>query len=560
MFLLAEILIAVGSISILLLANFLRKLAAHRRRFKDLPKPPHSFLFGHILLFIRANKKFSKETHSKIPLNVVVADIQKNYQLPDLFVFDLWPLVDPWLMTGDRKVANQFLNDYRRHPMVLDAALQPLSGGKRGLVSHDSAEWHDARSVIRTVFSVNNVQRYIPSMARYSKQFCDSLLKRAAEGSSFPMIEPVENWGADLTFCFLLGEDTGVQMGGRGVETNLQVQALISQADHLFSVNLWKNYQQKRKRDQCLVSVRNLIETALKDALKREQPMTDDFLCLTDSLAMKYKEEFPDRTEWDEDTLIQHLDTLATLFLAADVSSMVLTYIFCHIAQDPEVATQLREEHDAVFPGDGNATLRALSENPSKIKELHYTTAVIKESMRLRPPGTAGTKAPNGQTTTHNGTEFNLDGFYVHLNPLPHSLLPIALTRPAYGEPLLSPSKPLLCPIPRDIRPFSLAPTAQHRVGNPLFSPYSLQISLTPHRLADSWRPFQRGQHSCMGENMMMPGLILALLLTVRDIDITLAYEEDDVDLGPELGGKAYMAGNFAAKPARGLPVVVTAR
>jgi hypothetical protein len=75
--------------------------------------------------------------------------------------------------------------------------------------------------------------------------------------------------------------------------------------------------------------------------------------------------------------------------------------------------------------------------------------------------------------------------------------------------------------------------------------------------LADAWRPFQRGQHSCMGENMMMPGLVTALLLTVRDIDVALAYDYGDVSLSQELGGLSYMEGNFAAKPAEGLPVTV---
>jgi cytochrome P450 len=77
--------------------------------------------------------------------------------------------------------------------------------------------------------------------------------------------------------------------------------------------------------------------------------------------------------------------------------------------------------------------------------------------------------------------------------------------------------------------------------------------------LADSWRPFQRGQHSCMGENMMMPGLVIALLLTIRDVDVALAYDPSDVCLSPELGGVTYMEGNFAAKPAKGLPVTIKA-
>jgi hypothetical protein len=60
------------------------------------------------------------------------------------------------------------------------------------------------------------------------------------------------------------------------------------------------------------------------------------------------------------------------------------------------VAAELRKEHNVVFPGDTHATLEAIRQNPGKIKELPYTIAVIKESMRLRPPGLSATTAPNG--------------------------------------------------------------------------------------------------------------------------------------------------------------------
>jgi hypothetical protein len=257
---------------------------------------------------------------------VAINRIQAQYELPDVWYLDLWPLANPFIVSGDLAVSNQFLNDYTRHPMVLKVALQPLAGGTRGLVSPDVSEWHNSRTTIRTVFSVTNVQRFVPAMASYSMELRDTLLKRATTGNPFPMIEPIEKWGADLTFCYLLGEDTGVQSGGWGAEANRQVQALVAQADHPFSINPWTLYQQKKARALCQDRVRQMIAKALIDALQRNTPVAQDkFLSLIDSLAMKYREEYPGRKEWDADTLIQHLDTLATLFLAADVSSMVLT-------------------------------------------------------------------------------------------------------------------------------------------------------------------------------------------------------------------------------------------
>jgi hypothetical protein len=238
----------------------------------------------------------------------------------------MWPLSPSFLVTGDLAVTNTFLNDYTRHPLVLKHALQPLVGGERGLVSNEVSEWHDSRNVIRTVFSVNNVRRFVPDMAQYSMQLRAALLNRATTGRRFPMIEPIEKWGADLTFCFLLGEDTAVQKGGRGAKANAQVQALVEHADAQFALNPWTTYQRKKVRTRAQEHIRKLIRKALNDALQRNQPASQNqYLSLVDSLATKYKEEYPERTQWDDDTLTQHIDTMATLFLAADVSSMVLT-------------------------------------------------------------------------------------------------------------------------------------------------------------------------------------------------------------------------------------------
>ncbi|KAG6005354.1 hypothetical protein E4U21_000205 [Claviceps maximensis] len=505
----------VGSVLILIVSNLLWKLRAHRQRFRSLPKPPHSFFFGHIGLFSKASKQFP----GRPPIGAIFSLIQDQYNLPDVFYIDLWPFLrEPFLVTCNTAIADRFLNEYTRHPIMLASGLQPLVGGSRGLVSPNTSEWHDSRNSMRAAFSVNNVMRFIPDMAEYSMLLRQELRRQAASHRRFPLIESVQKWGADLTFRFLVGDDTAVQLGGWGSAVNADVQTIIEQADDHMTWNPRTQRQRRKVREGCQERVRGVIQTALIDALKQDgSSAKNKFLPLLDVLAARYRQDNPDKTDWDSDTLIQHVDTIMTLFLAADVSSM---YIYSHIAQNPAVAAELRKEHNAVFPHDMAGTYEDLCQNPSKVRQLPYTTAVIKESMRLRPPGVSATVAPKGHTIQYEGVEHNLEGSMLYAN--------IARTQ----------SNQDYAPDPFTFDPNRWLP-----------SPSAA--------LANSWRPFQRGQHSCMGENMMMPGLAIALVLTVREMDFSLAYDASHVALSPKFGGLAYMDGQFAAKPAGGLPVTV---
>ncbi len=53
----------------------------------------------------------------------------------------------------------------------------------------------------------------------------------------------------------------------------------------------------------------------------------------------------------------------------------------------PGALERLREEHDRVFHRDMALTLEILRESPHKVNQLEYTTAVIKETLRMFPIG-----------------------------------------------------------------------------------------------------------------------------------------------------------------------------
>lgn len=71
-------------------------------------------------------------------------------------------------------------------------------------------------------------------------------------------------------------------------------------------------------------------------------------------------------------------------------------YVFLMISLHPEVLQRLRDEHDRVFGSGLEETLSLLNSTPSKTSELEYTSAVIKETLRLFPIGFNPREAPAG--------------------------------------------------------------------------------------------------------------------------------------------------------------------
>jgi cytochrome P450 len=57
------------------------------------------------------------------------------------------------------------------------------------------------------------------------------------------------------------------------------------------------------------------------------------------------------------------------------------------LSKSPKVLAKLREEHTCIFHSSFVKTIEMVEAKPSKLDELDYTTAVIRETLRLFPIG-----------------------------------------------------------------------------------------------------------------------------------------------------------------------------
>lgn len=228
------------------------------------------------------------------------------------------------------------------------------------------------------------------------------------------------------------------------------------------------------------------------------------------------------------------------LIAGHDTTTSILVYAYHILHKHPEAMARMREEHTRVFGPDLSRTSSILREKSSTLNNIPYTLGVIKETMRMFPPGGAFRA---GSADVHlldrNGTQYPTDGCHVSV--------------------------------------------AHHTIH---YSPnvYSDPEMFKPERWLDSgvekggWRPFERGPRNCMGQDVAMLQLKVVLVLTARKFNITPAYEEwDELEVTKRSGGnnlsiakligskkrsekrdvngdRAYQAENGGARPALGYP------
>jgi cytochrome P450 len=69
--------------------------------------------------------------------------------------------------------------------------------------------------------------------------------------------------------------------------------------------------------------------------------------------------------------------------------------MFMLLSKNPQVLQKLRGEHNKLFGDDRSTAAEALTRCPTKLNDLEYTTAVIKETLRIFPVGFALREAPS---------------------------------------------------------------------------------------------------------------------------------------------------------------------
>jgi cytochrome P450 len=221
------------------------------------------------------------------------------------------------------------------------------------------------------------------------------------------------------------------------------------------------------------------------------------------------------------------------LFVGHDSTGSTITYCRYLLYRNPKTLARLRAEHDTILGTDLTQAPSKISNDPHLLNQLPYTTAVIKEALRLFPPA----------ASIRQGVE-GVDLIDEEGNHYPTANCMVYILHPA---------------IQRD--PANFVRSREFLPERWLVGP---EDPLYPN-VKGAWCPFEYGPRNFIGQLQVMVEVKAVLALTVREFDIKPAYEEWDAKnprkgLRTVDGNRAYQVDEGAAHPSDHFPCRVYMR
>ncbi|KAF6791367.1 cytochrome p450 monooxygenase [Colletotrichum sojae] len=497
-----------------------------RSLYKDKPKAPgHSFLWGHLKLMAEVAATMPPNCH---PQYYITAIAQK-YNLPGAWYLDLWPITCPQLIVTDPDASMQLLtvSPTLKHDMV-GQFMEPVLG-KDTIVAVNGEPWKLAHRLLGSGFSPSYVKPMLGMFAEHVLVFHRRLRALAEKGRPVKLEKETAKAVFDVIGVIVFGFSLDAQGKGSQLLDDLRYTV-----EHLnFVLTSW-NPVTKALKSVKLRAVKGRSSKTLEKAIleryeimkdEKELPTRRQAKSIMDRIIADYIQSGntgPPRGQFLEAVVIN----LKTLILGGHGTiTDTFTFLTMLLSLYPDVMQRVREEHDAVFPADVLECAETLRTHPQKTNELEYTTAVIKETLRLFPVGFTARKAQPGQEFLEwDGRQLplrdhmlSISNFTTHFDPS------------IWGDPKVF----------RPERFLGEEGAAQHRFA---------------------WRPFERGPRACMGQDLAMDEMRVLLLLTARWFDYETIPENvskvprtNFTDLDLQVGDWAFQEMKLGAAPRTGM-------
>jgi cytochrome P450 len=446
---------------------------------------------------------------------------------------DLWPLGPEQLIITDPAFANEYITNRKLPKHELQAAyLDPIIG-KGNMIASNGPRWKRLHDMVAPAFSTARAFRMTSLIAAEVKIFHDILDDRALAARPMRMEDMISALAFDIIFKIVFGSPANSQ-----TEHCADLWSLNTIIKREFAIrNTWSPFTKRQLKRDKNDAIRSLDESILSKLRVRFDKVKLDNIELSRKhglsiidliLREKLQEANSKSANLDIEFTEMAVNNIKALLLAGSGTiTDTLCFSFMLLSAHPNVVSKLREEHARVFASDIETIHKLLQDEPQRLKELEYTTSVLKETLRFYPIGNTG-RAPDAPgPITYNGKQY-----------------PTNIST-------------LICPV-------------QHtwQMSADVFPDPD---TFNPDRFIDmekagmiAWRPFERGHRACIGQALAMEEMKTVLLYTVQFFDLSCHDLKPNktprvswTKMDTVFGDRAFQEFLTEAKPRDGMPMMV---
>jgi cytochrome P450 len=499
----------------------------------DIPQPKRSMLWGHLALLgeimgkmspgaqigkmHRPNPTFDRHVGSRITAGLFAnlgpdhafERMAASLDRPSIMFVDLWPVMFPFVVVTNHTVAEQISRATKQYPYSLPKSpsmryLRPLTGPD-ALVLLDGEEWKGLRKRYNPGFAPSHIATLLPAVLDKVVPFLGHLDRLSESGEVVVMGDYTTNVTFDIIGKVTMDMELRAQEPNRGdrhpvlntyldvIETYKVVEDtpmggwLLHPINHL--QQMWHAYK-----------IRPLLRKVIHD--KHAEMMGERASGQTKTqsrsvLALSLQGEEKLSRELVESTI----DNLKTfLFAGHDTTSITMQWTFYELERSPKAAAALHRELDELFGPDPDPkivmdVLRKRGDDV--LSKMTYTSAVIKEILRLYPAGGSARYTPPGTglqvRDPKTGRMYCLDGAIIY-----NCATLIQRDEEVYG-PTANQFVPERWIGNSDVSARTNGGLVDVASGGGNEEKAKGPSAAIP---ASAWRPFERGPRNCIGQEL----------------------------------------------------------
>lgn len=341
---------------------------------------------------------------------------------PEYMFFDTRPVQYPLVLVASHEMAEQVsrASKTQQYSVTKSPTVQQGLGeliGRYSLISENGESWRGLRKTFNPGFAPQHLLTLLPVVVDKTCTFVKRLDALATSGVAVEM----ESYCTDVTFDII--GDVVTNIDCRAQDDSEQAHDIVRNFRTLKAVYTGDNGLMASWLNLPLRVKKYIYSQRLDSAVKK---------CILEKFAdIKDAQHSDTKGKKDRSVLalaLEGVDELTPyilqstadsvksfLFAGHDTTAILLQRLFYALSIHPDCLAKIRAEHDAVF-ADSEPSDVFLERPDETMKALKYTSACIKEALRLWPPAGSARMSHNGfKLRTSDGDDVCVDKCVIYL-------------------------------------------------------------------------------------------------------------------------------------------------